>query len=68
MNKITFYKDGGRSIEVNDIEGAAEAMIKDGWRLDDAGTKKAAVAKVEAVEKAKTVEPKPVKSRRRSRS
>lgn len=40
MNKITMYKSNDRKITFNDLEGAAEAMLKDGWRLEPFNVKK----------------------------
>lgn len=40
MNKITMYKPNDRKITFNDLDGAAEAMLKDGWRLEPFNAKK----------------------------
>lgn len=63
MKKLTMYKDGGREIEINDIEDAAEVMIRHGWRLEKT-TKPA--KKVEA--KLEVEEPAYRPTRRRAKS
>lgn len=66
MNKIKFYKPNGRSIEVNDTEGAAEAMIRDGWTLENLDTTKPVVEEQERVnepEQEKVVKKEPTQAR-----